>query len=258
MVWSAIIPAAIGAAANIWGAERQNEAAQDAASAKMAHEIGMYQNRYQWQMEDMRKAGLNPILAYKQGAPAGGAGASYSPVNVGAAGVAGAASALQMKQAYSAANQLNAAAGNQEAQAAAAKEQAKVAKHESIIRKLAVASAQAEHDRAKHEQAFWNTRTGREIAEMGAMTKALPGAGHLAFGSKLGANALEMIEDWFSGENSARSPEIVSRPRRSNVGTLTKKQKEKISRYWRESGVVARAGLPNQAPGGNWQKWMRR
>lgn len=44
----------------------------------------MYEKRYQMTMADMRKAGLNPILAYKQGAGAAptSGGGSFQPVKV--------------------------------------------------------------------------------------------------------------------------------------------------------------------------------
>jgi len=70
------------------------------------------QSQYQWAMDDMRKAGLNPMLAYKQGGAgtlsgasssgasssgftssgASGSGSNYTPQNAGAAGVAAASS----------------------------------------------------------------------------------------------------------------------------------------------------------------------
>lgn len=43
----------------------------------------MYKHRYQYQMEDMRKAGLNPILSYRQGAPGGPAGVAASIPDLG-------------------------------------------------------------------------------------------------------------------------------------------------------------------------------
>lgn len=53
-------------------------------------------------MADMREAGLNPILAYKQGGAGTPGGSTYSPVNVGQAGVlgaqSGASSAMAAKQ----------------------------------------------------------------------------------------------------------------------------------------------------------------
>ena len=81
--------ALIGGAVSAFGAKRQNEAAQSAAREQMAFQKESAQNQYQWAMDDMRKAGLNPILAYKQGGAGTLGGSSYSPVNVGAAAAAG-------------------------------------------------------------------------------------------------------------------------------------------------------------------------
>jgi len=92
--WGAVIGAGIGAISSAFGASRQNEAAKDAASAQMAFQRESAQNQYQWAMADMRKAGLNPILAYKQGGSGTLGGSSYSPVNVGAAASQGAASGV--------------------------------------------------------------------------------------------------------------------------------------------------------------------
>lgn len=55
-----------------------SSAASAALSLKLAkdardHSINVYQHRYQWQMDDMRLAGLNPILAYRQSPGAGAA-----------------------------------------------------------------------------------------------------------------------------------------------------------------------------------------
>lgn len=44
--------------------------ARDNQEDAQAHAIQVAQNKYQWTMEDMRKAGLNPMLAYSQGASA--------------------------------------------------------------------------------------------------------------------------------------------------------------------------------------------
>ncbi len=98
MVWGAVIGAGaslLGGLLSAKGASDQNKAAQRAAEAQMAFQRESFQNRYQWTMDDMRKAGLNPILAYKQGGGGTLGGSSYSPVNVGAAAVTGGAAGVQ-------------------------------------------------------------------------------------------------------------------------------------------------------------------
>lgn len=62
----------------LWSA-KQNRQAQ-----RRAHKFAalMYQNRYQWTMQDMQKAGLNPILAAKGGlvgSSPGGVGMAPTP-----------------------------------------------------------------------------------------------------------------------------------------------------------------------------------
>ncbi len=75
------------------GAKSQNAANQAAAQAQMDFQRESAQNQYQWAMEDMRKAGLNPILAYKQGGSGTLSGSTYSATNVGEAAGAGGARA---------------------------------------------------------------------------------------------------------------------------------------------------------------------
>lgn len=97
------------------GGMMQNSSAQQASREQMefqerSNERQMEfqkqsaQSGYQWATEDMRKAGINPILAYKQGGSgtlsgASSAGSSYTPQNVGTAAVnaatSGAATAMQ-------------------------------------------------------------------------------------------------------------------------------------------------------------------
>lgn len=88
-----MIGALIGAGASLLGGIMQNSAAKSAAAKQMAFQKETLQHQYQWGMEDMRKAGLNPILAYKQGGAGSAAGSSYTPQNVGSAAVQGASTA---------------------------------------------------------------------------------------------------------------------------------------------------------------------
>lgn len=70
----------LGAGLSFLGAKRQNDAAESAAEKQMQFQREVMQNRYQWQVDDLKKAGLNPVLA--TGLSAGMAsGSSYTPVN---------------------------------------------------------------------------------------------------------------------------------------------------------------------------------
>lgn len=96
-----MLGALIGGAAGLLGGIFQNNAAKSAANKQMRFQKETLQHQYQWGMEDMRKAGLNPMLAYKQGGAGSASGSSYTPQNVGTAAVQGAStgqsSALQTK-----------------------------------------------------------------------------------------------------------------------------------------------------------------
>lgn len=88
-----MLPALIGAGAGLLGGIMQNSAARAAADKQMAFQKQTLQHSYQWGMEDMKKAGLNPMLAYKQGGAGSASGSSYTPQNVGAAAVQGGSTA---------------------------------------------------------------------------------------------------------------------------------------------------------------------
>lgn len=103
-----IIGAAIGGGLSLIGGQQQNAAAKDASREQMAFQKESAQNSYAWAMDDMRRSGLNPILAYKQGGAGTLSGSTYTPQNVGAAvatgatagaGVASSALAAQRNQA---------------------------------------------------------------------------------------------------------------------------------------------------------------
>lgn len=85
-----IIGAAIGGGASLIGGAMQNAAAERAADKQMQFQENSAKHQYQWAMGDMRAAGLNPILAYKQGGSGTLSGSSYTPQNIGAAAAAGA------------------------------------------------------------------------------------------------------------------------------------------------------------------------
>lgn len=73
-MWGQIIGAGLSAAASIYGANKQASAADAANNKQIAWQREAMQNRHQWEVEDLRKAGLNPILSANAGASTGGAG----------------------------------------------------------------------------------------------------------------------------------------------------------------------------------------
>lgn len=99
-----IIGAGIGAASSAYGQRQANQANIELARERMAFQERMYGSRYQMQMADMRKAGLNPILAFAgaPGAP-GGAQAQVGSVTGQAGEILGkgVASAIQAYRARS-------------------------------------------------------------------------------------------------------------------------------------------------------------
>lgn len=62
-----IAGSAIGAAADIFGQSKTNESAIDIMNSQNAFSAEQFAKRYQVTVEDMKKAGLNPMLAYGQG-----------------------------------------------------------------------------------------------------------------------------------------------------------------------------------------------
>jgi hypothetical protein len=69
--------ALVGGALSFLGGERANEASAQSVADQMAFQKESYQNRYQWQKQDMIKSGINPMLAYQSGAGPALSGSNY-------------------------------------------------------------------------------------------------------------------------------------------------------------------------------------
>lgn len=77
----AIGAAIVGGGISAFGSAQANKASAAAAQAQMDFQKEAMQHSYQWAMADMKKAGLNPMLAYQRGGASALSGASYQPVN---------------------------------------------------------------------------------------------------------------------------------------------------------------------------------
>ena len=90
-----VATANIGAIVGLVAAERQQKTAESLAKKQRNWQYKMRATAYQDTMNDMALAGLNPILAYKQGATTAGQGAVAQSVDIGGAISTGAATAMK-------------------------------------------------------------------------------------------------------------------------------------------------------------------
>lgn len=97
---AAIAGGLIGGALSIGGTALSNRNAKKAARKNRRFQRDMYKNRYKYTMADMRRAGLNPILAYSQGpgsAPSGATAQTFDYGNSAGAVAKGAQAGIQAK-----------------------------------------------------------------------------------------------------------------------------------------------------------------
>lgn len=107
-----MLGAIVGGVSSIISGALNNSAARHAATVANQRNVYNYQHRYQWSMDDMQKAGLNPMLAATQGigGSINGASALSANYNIGegvtagmSAGAAGNSAKAANKQADTAA-----------------------------------------------------------------------------------------------------------------------------------------------------------
>ena len=106
------IGAAIGGASSIISGALNNSAARHAATVANQRNVYNYQHRYQWAMDDMQKAGLNPMLAATQGigGSINGASALAGSYNIGEGVTAGMSGEASLNSAQAAKKQADNAA----------------------------------------------------------------------------------------------------------------------------------------------------
>lgn len=152
----------IGGAIGLFGAERQNVQSARAADKMMAFQERMFRNRYRYQMEDMRAAGLNPMLAFSQSPPGAPGGASYSPVNIGAP--LGAAMSRGVSTAL-AAKRLREDTANIRAETDRRKESAATERSTRMVQSNQIKNLMIDYD-LKEQQMFSARANARRAAEL--------------------------------------------------------------------------------------------
>lgn len=71
----------VGGAIGLIGGERQNDAASDEAASARAFTKEQMKKKHQWEVTDLQKAGLNPVLSANSGAAIGSSAMASVPSN---------------------------------------------------------------------------------------------------------------------------------------------------------------------------------
>ncbi len=98
MSWGVAVGGVASALGGVAGGLLTNAANSARTQRQMDFQERMSRNRYQYTMEDMKKAGLNPILAYKQGGGSAPSGAAIPAINPAANLGKDIASAMQLSR----------------------------------------------------------------------------------------------------------------------------------------------------------------
>lgn len=78
MDWLSIGGSVLGAVSNLWSANNANDAQMRNIENQMAFNREVMQNRHQWEVQDLRQAGLNPLMSVTS--PTGTLSAPSAPV----------------------------------------------------------------------------------------------------------------------------------------------------------------------------------
>jgi len=209
--------AVTGGLLGIGGSLISGSQASSAASESWRHQREMAQNKHQWEVEDLKKAGLNPILSAKFG----GATAPQAPkADVPDYGKSASAGALAGVQLAKTRQDIALSRDQQEllaAQTSSAQSAAEISRIEAKERRL------------QHEQVYDSPKASRVASETRDFPKAIRGPYRTVV--SVGHSALDRVKRFFknlkSRASSAKEREFLDREEKKVLKNLSQGEKER-------------------------------